>query len=112
MTNPAWQECLSNYRNGQEPDRAAEKAAVKHTLAVLAGRAPGYSVEVRVPPYAAVQVLEGVRHRRGTPPAMVECAASTWLQLAAGELDWGDAIADGRLRASGERSDLSHLLPL
>ena len=85
---------------------------VKHFMAVLEGRAPGRSVEVRVPPYAAVQAVEGVRHTRGTPPAVVETDASTWIGLALGELTWADATAHGLLRASGERSDLSPWLPL
>jgi hypothetical protein len=85
---------------------------VKHFLAVLSERAPGASVEVRVPPYAAVQVVPGVRHTRGTPPAVVELDAETWIALAVGELTWAAADAAGRVRASGERADLSGLLPL
>lgn len=85
---------------------------VKHFLAVLAERAPGSSVEVRVPPYAAVQAVPGVRHTRGTPPAVVELDADTWVALATGALGWLDAERDGRVRASGERADLSPLLPL
>lgn len=84
----------------------------KHFLAVLAERAPGASVEVRVPPYAAAQVIAGVRHTRGTPPAVVELDAPTWIALAAGELTWAAAEAVGRVRASGERADLSPHLPL
>lgn len=85
---------------------------VKHFLAVLSERAPGASVEVRVPPYAAVQAVAGVRHTRGTPPAVVELDADTWIELAVGELSWTDAETGGRVRASGERADLSPLLPL
>ena len=85
---------------------------VKHYLALLAERAPGRSVEVRVPPYSAVQVVEGVRHTRGTPPAVVELDADTWLALATGSLAWVDAEGAGRVRASGERADLSPYLPL
>jgi len=85
---------------------------VKHFLAVLAERSPGASVEVRVPPYAAVQAVAGVRHTRGTPPAVVELDAETWIALATGRVTWTDAEADGRVRASGERADLSPLLPL
>lgn len=88
------------------------RGLVKHYLAVLEERAPGNSVEVRVPPYAAVQVIPGVRHTRGTPPAVVETDAETWLALATGELAWSDAVADGRVRASGERTDLTAYLPL
>ena len=85
---------------------------VKHFLAVLAERAPGTSVEVRVPPYAAVQAVAGVRHTRGTPPAVVELDADTWIALATGSLTWPEAESSGRVRASGERADLSPLLPL
>jgi hypothetical protein len=85
---------------------------VKHFLAVLAERAPGASVEVRVPPYAAVQAVAGVRHTRGTPPAVVELDAETWIALATGTLTWADAEGEGRVRASGERADLSPLLQL
>ena len=85
---------------------------VKHFMAVLEGRAPGRSVEVRVPPYAAVQAVEGVRHTRGTPPAVVETDAATWLDLAVGALTFADAQRAGRLRASGERADLTAYLPL
>ena len=72
---------------------ADDKLLTKHFLAVLAERAPGSSVEVRVPPYAAAQVIAGVRHTRGTPPAVIETDAATWIALATGELDWHDAIA-------------------
>ncbi len=85
---------------------------VKHFMAVLEGRAPGRSVEVRVPPYPPVQALEGVRHTRGTPPAVVETDAETWLDLAVGTLSFADAERAGRLRASGERADLTAYLPL
>lgn len=85
---------------------------VKHYLAVLEQRAPGRSVEVRVPPYAAVQVVPGVRHTRGTPPAVVETDAETWLALATGRTSWRQAVDDGAVVASGERTDLSPYLPL
>jgi hypothetical protein len=103
---------LDVWDTGGTPDRLEVKAAVKASLAALVARAPGRSVEVRVPPYAAVQAVEGASHRRGTPPAVVECDARTWLELADGRLSWADAVADGRVRASGERSDLSAYLPL
>jgi hypothetical protein len=91
---------------------AQVRLLVKHFLALLAERAPGASVEVRVPPYAAVQAVAGVRHTRGTPPAVVELDADTWIALATGALSWAAAQSDGRVRASGERADLSPLLPL
>lgn len=88
------------------------RARVKASLARLQEVAPGRSVEVRIPPYAAVQAVPGLTHRRGTPAAVVETDADTWLALADGTLAWSDAVASGRVRASGERSDLSVYLPL
>jgi len=93
-------------------DPADLRLLVKHYMAVLEARAPGHSVEVRVPPYAAVQVIPGVRHTRGTPPAVVETDALTWIELATGELPWHDAAHGGRVVASGQRADLSPHLPL
>ncbi|MEZ5097876.1 MAG: sterol carrier family protein [Nocardioides sp.] len=84
----------------------------KHFLAVLGERAPGRSVEVRIPPYAAAQVVAGVRHARGTPPAVVEMDAATWVALATGRLSWAEAEDSGRVLASGERADLAPYLPL
>ncbi|KHL18646.1 UNVERIFIED_CONTAM: hypothetical protein LK11_05985 [Mumia flava] len=98
--------------SGESPVRDDLKAATKHLLAVLAQRSPGASVEVRVPPFAAVQAIEGARHTRGTPPAVVETDPLTWIGLATGRVRWPDAVADGRVRASGERSDLAGHLPL
>jgi hypothetical protein len=93
-------------------EQADVRLLTKHLLAVLVRKAPGAAVEVRVPPYAVVQCVEGTRHTRGTPPAVVETDPQTWVALALGELEWAQAEADGRLTASGERSDLSALLPL
>ena len=95
-----------------ELEGADIKALVKHYLAVLETRAPGRSVEVRVPPFAAVQAIPGVRHTRGTPPAVVETDAETWLALATGRTTWAEALDSGAVVASGERTDLSAYLPL
>lgn len=97
---------------GDTPERADLKAATKHLLALLVAAAPGNSVEVRIPPYAAAQCVAGGRHTRGTPPAVVETDALTWIALGTGELAWSEAVAAGQVRASGERSDLSQWLPL
>ena len=99
---------------GEEPphDRAALRAAVAELAHRLADRAPGRSVELRVPPYVAVQAVEGPRHTRGTPPNVVETDPITWLRLATGRLPWVEAVRTGRLAASGERADLSGYLPL
>jgi hypothetical protein len=97
---------------GLVPGREALRAAVTFLLGVLADRAPGKAVEVRVPPYAAVQCIEGPRHTRGTPPNVVETDPVTWITLAAGRAGWAQAVAAGKVRASGPRSDLSAWLPL
>ncbi len=94
------------------PDPEALKITTRSLLGALTTKAPGKSVEVRVPPVAAVQCVAGPRHTRGTPPNVVETDPTTWTELAAGRLRWVDALADGRLRASGDRSDISGLLPL
>jgi uncharacterized protein (TIGR03083 family) len=91
-------------------DREAVAASVRALLDVLAERAPGRSVEVRVPPYGAVQCIAGPRHTRGTPPNVVEMEPLTWLRLAAGRTTWQSA--QDRIEASGERADLSAVLPL
>ncbi|HYN65944.1 MAG TPA: sterol carrier family protein [Ornithinibacter sp.] len=93
-------------------DRASLGTAVRYTLEELGTRAPGRSVEVRVPPFGAVQCLEGPRHTRGTPPNVVESDAGTWLRLATGDQRWAEALAQGLLRVSGTRADLDALLPL
>ncbi len=92
--------------------RADLATAVRYLLQLLVEKAPGNSVEVRVPPFGAVQVVEGPRHTRGTPPNVVETDPRTWIALATGVEQWGDAAAAGRILASGVRSDLSDLLPL
>ena len=93
-------------------DRDEQKRLTKHYLALLAAKAPGYSVEVRVPPFGAVQAVEGGRHTRGTPRAVVETDPETWIAVAEGRLSWDEAIGSGKVRASGERTDLSAYLPL
>lgn len=85
---------------------------VRTTLRWLAQEHPGRSVEIRVPPHSAVQAIEGLRHTRGTPPNVIETDADTWLSLVTGELGFAQAVADGRVHASGTRADLSALLPL
>ena len=93
-------------------DRATLAAAVRFTLEEVAARAPGNSVEVRVPPYGVAQCVPGPRHTRGTPPNVIECDAGTWLMLVTGRLAWAEAVAAGSVAASGLRADLAHLLPL
>jgi hypothetical protein len=102
---------VDRFRSGAA-DGDDLRLLTKHLLALLVTRAPGGAVEVRVPPYAVAQCVEGTRHTRGTPPAVVETDPATWVGLALGDLAWDQAERDGRLTASGERSDLSDLLPL
>jgi uncharacterized SCP-like protein len=95
-----------------EPAGADLRDATRFLLEELAARAPGRTVEVRVPPFGAVQCVPGPRHTRGTPPNVVETDALTWLELATGVVAWPAAVAAGAVRASGERADLSPYLPL
>lgn len=101
---------VAAWRGGRA-DAAQVRTAVRFTLAELAARAPGRSVEVRVPPHGAVQAIVGPRHTRGTPPNTVETDPETWLGLVTGTVAWDEAVADGRVHASGERADLSEHLP-
>lgn len=95
------------------PDRTALATAVRLTARTLAAVAPGATVEVRVPPFIAVQCLFGPRHVRGLPPNLVETDPRTWLLLATGLLEFGEAVASGRLRVSGARADgVGQWLPL
>ncbi|KGH46142.1 MULTISPECIES: sterol carrier family protein [Modestobacter] len=96
----------------EQPPRAVLGAAVKTSARWLAQHVPGRSVELRVPPFVAVQCVPGPRHTRGTPPNVVETDAATWLRLATGALSWAEAVGEGRVSASGNRADLSEHLPL
>jgi len=102
---------LAAVRGGSAA-RTDRATAVRYLLQLLAEKAPGHTVEVRVPPFGAVQIVEGPRHTRGTPPNVVETDAETWIALALGEEQWADAAAAGRISASGTRADISDLLPL
>ncbi|WP_223692559.1 sterol carrier family protein [Leifsonia poae] len=97
---------------GEGADRNARATAVRYLLQLLAERAPGNTVEVRVPPFGAVQCIPGPRHTRGTPPNVIETDAATWLALATGRTTWEQAVAAGQVHASGQRADLHGLLPL
>ncbi len=95
------------------PPRPAIASAVRLTARVLPQVAPGSSVEVRVPPFVAVQCIEGPRHTRGTPPNVVETDPRTWLRLAAGVLSFDEAVVAGAIDASGARAaDVAALLPI
>ena len=106
----ALEACLAAADAGTAPSVPDLRLAVRGTLRAFAAQVPGHSVEVRVPPYAAVQCIEGPRHTRGTPRAVVETDAMTWLLLVTGRRRFADAVAAGTVRASGERSDLTPYL--
>lgn len=93
-------------------DKQAVAAVTRLLADALAAKAPGNSVEVRVPPYAAVQCVEGPRHTRGTPPNVVETDPLTWIRLATGRTGWAQALQDAKVAASGERADLAPYLPV
>ncbi|MCX4824148.1 maleylpyruvate isomerase family mycothiol-dependent enzyme [Streptomyces sp. NBC_01142] len=93
-------------------DRQALAACTRLLADALAVKAPGASTEVRIPPFAVVQCVEGPRHTRGTPPNVVETDPLTWIRLATGRTEWSEAIEAAKVSASGERADLSALLPI
>ena len=99
-------------KTGPDASRDTIATAVRYLLQVLAEQAEGNTVEIRVPPFGAVQAIQGPRHTRGTPPNVIEMDATTWLHLATGSLRWADALAAGRVSASGQRADLTQELPL
>jgi hypothetical protein len=108
----AWRKAAGAPSDVPPVPRAVLATAVRYTLEEVTARAPGNSVEVRVPPFGVTQCVEGPRHTRGTPPNVIECDAATWLAMATGQLSWAEAVAAGKVAASGLRADLSALLPL
>ena len=97
----------------EKPSRTQLAAAVRLSARTLEQVAPGSSVEVRVPPFVAVQCIEGPRHTRGTPPNVVETDPRTWLLLVTGLLEFDSATADGGVSVSGSRAgEIAHWLPL
>ena len=108
----AVQSVIDTLTNGDTPDRVSLRDAVRELLRQLSARVPGRSVEVRVPPFGAVQCIPGPRHTRGTPPNVIEMDAVTWVKVATGVIEWQDAVDRGVIRVSGVRADLSRFLPL
>jgi len=106
------QTVLEALENALDPDPITLRDSVRELLAELRTRAPGRSVEVRIPPYGAIQCVEGPRHTRGTPPNVVETDSITWVEIATGRKSWHEAVTAGKIRASGVRADLSGYLPL
>ena len=108
---------LATWRRADHASRATlprptVAMAVRYALEELSERAEGNSVEVRVPPFGVAQCVPGPRHTRGTPPNVVEMDPQTWLALATGSVSWADAMASGKVSASGTRADVSAWLPL
>lgn len=103
---------LDELDSGQTLDHATLATAVRELLHALTVAAPGRSVEVRVPPYGAVQCVAGPRHTRGTPPNAVETDPVTWVEVATGRVLWDRAVSEGRVTVSGSRADLSSYLPI
>ncbi|MEI6404806.1 MAG: sterol carrier family protein [Actinomycetes bacterium] len=105
---PSYEAVVELARRSQmhQDDRELLAQAVREGLDWLAATYPGRAVEVRVPPFRVVQILGGTSHRRGTPPAVVEMAPHTWLDVITGSVSWEQALASGHIIASGERSDL------
>ena len=103
---------IADLDAGRTPDPRLLADTVRSLLRQLAAAAPGRSVEVRVPPYGAIQCIAGPRHTRGTPSNVVETDPATWVLVAVGRLSWAEAVADGRIRTSGNRADLSAYLPV
>lgn len=99
-------------RDGGDIEPRQLATAVRYTLQILAAEHPGATLEVRVPPYAAVQCLEGPKHTRGTPPNVIETSPEVWLRLAVGDLKWADALGDHLVSASGARASLEELVPV
>lgn len=93
-------------------DRESAAVAVRYLLQLLTEAAPGNSVEVRVPPFGAVQAIDGPGHTRGTPPSVIEMDAATWIAVATGKQGWDAALAEGPISASGNRADLSGYVPI
>jgi len=108
----AVQAALAALEGGISASRDIRAQAVRYTLQLLAEQAEGNTLEVRVPPFGAVQCVAGPRHTRGTPPNVIETDAATWLRLATGTLAWTEGLASGTIQASGARADLTGHVPV
>ena len=96
-----------------QPSRSQLADAVRHTARLLAADAPGHSVELRVPPFVAVQCIEGPRHTRGVPPNVVEVSPHAWLRLATGHSNWDELVAQADTTASGTRAgEIARWMPI
>lgn len=108
-------DALNKYleiENKTELDKDTLRILVKYFLELLHKKVPGNSVEVRIPPFAAVQIIEGTTHRRGTPPAVVEINPEIFIKISLGKISWQEALIKGQIQASGQRTDLTEHFPL
>ena len=105
------QDVLRRFAAGMDISRAEMRRAARYALAEFARLHPGRSVELRLPPAAAVQAIAGPSHTRGTPPNVVETRPEVWLELALGLRTWHDACEAGDVQWSGTRADLGEYLP-
>jgi hypothetical protein len=112
VDRPDPRELLDRLDAGQDVPAAEVAAAVRALAKAFAAAHPGRTVELRIPPYVAVQAIAGPVHKRGTPPNVVQTDPLTWLRLALGTVSFGTAVASGLVQAAGPRSDLSAQLPV
>jgi len=119
VRNPPSQEeglkALNKYlelEHKNQLDKDSLRTLIKYLLEILHKKVPGNSVEVRIPPFAAIQIIEGTTHRRGTPPAVIEISPEIFIQISLGEITWEKALAQGLIQASGQRTDLTEHFPL
>jgi hypothetical protein len=106
---------LSKYlelEHKNQLDKDSLRTLIKYLLEILHKKVPGNSVEVRIPPFAAIQIIEGTTHRRGTPPAVIEISPEIFIQISLGEITWEKALTQGLIQASGQRTDLTGHFPL
>ena len=106
---------LSKYlelEDKNQLDKDSLRTLIKYFLEILHKKVPGNSVEVRIPPFAAIQIIEGTTHRRGTPPAVVEISPEIFIRISLGEITWEKALTQGLIQASGQRTDLTEHFPL
>lgn len=108
----ALKEAFESLEKMKEIDKETLKSAIKYSLQLLHQQIPGKSVELRIPPFAAISIVEGKNHKRGTPPSIIEISALTWLELVKGLKTWNQATGEGLISASGPNTDLSRYLPI
>ena len=111
IAKPDGEVAIQAYLEGLASDEQLA-TAVRFLLEELGTKYPGNSVEVRIPPYGAVQCIEGPSHSRGTPANVVELDPESFVALALGRMSFEDLMSAGKLTASGNRSDLAGLFPI